>query len=122
MTPFLPYLQSRSASPAIFGLQPIARSKNTVIGHCRREEDPPTSAKALCCKRNIPSHGLANHTGLRIYKDNERYTKWLPRAPNPKVLEITDLTDILHSRCHFDRKFESNSRVLEELDPLLDHQ
>jgi hypothetical protein len=65
---------------------------------------------------------LANHTGLRIYKDNERYTKWLPRAPNPKVLKITDLTDILHSRCHFGRKFESNSRVLEELDPLLDHQ
>ena len=65
---------------------------------------------------------LANHTGLRIYKDNKGYTKRLPRAPNPKVLEITDLTDILHSRCYFDRKFESNSRVLEELDPLLDHQ
>jgi Core-2/I-Branching enzyme len=67
---------------------------------------------------------LANHTALRICTDNKRYTKWLLRAPNPKVLEITDLPDILQAKCHFARKFssDSNSTVLDELDRLLDHQ
>jgi hypothetical protein len=67
---------------------------------------------------------LANHTTLRICRDNKRFAKWLLRAPNPKVLEITDLPDILGSHCHFARKFSSggSSAVLDELDRLLDHQ
>jgi hypothetical protein len=67
---------------------------------------------------------LANQTNLRICPTNKRYSQWLFRARNPTILEIADLPAIVHSACHFARKFSHHrdSTILDELDRLLDHQ
>ena len=58
LAPFLPYSRVLEVLCRRFLVYSQShRSKNTVIGHSRREEIPQASAKALCCGRNIPSHG-----------------------------------------------------------------
>ena len=47
---------------------------------------------------------LGNDPGLRIAKNNKRYTVWPDMGPHPKTLQESDFDAIIRSGCHFARK------------------
>lgn len=63
---------------------------------------------------------LCNAPGLKLCNDNKRYEDWRSGNPNPKLLGIGDLSDMLASNQHFARKFSDihDACVLDELDRL----
>lgn len=62
---------------------------------------------------------LANTPGLIICRDNRRFTEWNGGGAHPMALTSTQLPEMLASGAYFARKFDENSRVLDEIDTFL---
>jgi hypothetical protein len=122
LAPFLPYSPSSKCYAGAFWFTANSKAARILLSNAADIEKTLVHLrKRFAADQTFYHTVLANQTTLRICPNNKRYTQWLPRARNPKVLEITDLPAILHSKCHFARKFsnEGNSILLDELDRLL---
>ncbi|BAY78624.1 hypothetical protein NIES25_51000 [Nostoc linckia NIES-25] len=61
---------------------------------------------------------LANASHLKLHNDYRRYIDWPIIGPQPKILLMEDLPNLLATSAHFARKFDINidSNILDELD------
>ncbi len=75
----------------------------------------------LCPEEAVQHTILANQQGLRICKDNKRYTNWLGQISHPRTIEAEDLPRIVELRSHFARKFspDGSAGVIAEIDRML---
>lgn len=74
-------------------------------------------------RRFLPEEGyfaiaLANRPGLRLCRDNRRFVKWAG-GDHPKLLEESDVDEMLASGCFFARKFDERAPVLDLIDQRL---
>jgi hypothetical protein len=78
-------------------------------------------ASRFCPEEAIYHTILGNHPGLRICKDNRRYTHWSGLDAHPRTITLDDLPVARRQRCHFARKFSSSAsqEVLAEIDRFL---
>ena len=75
----------------------------------------------LCPEEAVQHTILANQPGLRICKDNKRYTNWLGQISHPRTIAAEDLPRIVELRSHFARKFspDGSAGVIAEIDGML---